>query len=122
MKALAKMQPIAAQVEDRVVPFIFLIRRRCSLPRCCGWKAPAPVMSPDHPVLRGLNLRIDQDDRIALFGQNGNGKSTFAKLLSGRLAPLTGQVFGVAAASRSAISRSISSTISIRWRRLTITW
>ncbi len=37
------------------------------------------------PVLKRLNLRIDADDRIALIGANGNGKSTFAKLLSGLL-------------------------------------
>ncbi len=43
-------------------------------------------------VLRGLNLRIDQDDRIALLGQNGEGKSTLAKLLSNRLAPMQGQM------------------------------
>jgi ATP-binding cassette subfamily F protein 3 len=47
------------------------------------------------PVLSRLDLRIDQDDRIALLGQNGNGKSTFAKLISGRLPPLSGQVFGI---------------------------
>ncbi|MFX6778556.1 ATP-binding cassette domain-containing protein, partial [Acinetobacter baumannii] len=47
------------------------------------------------PILHGLNLRIDQDDRIALLGQNGNGKSTFAKLVGGRLAPLSGNVWGV---------------------------
>jgi len=50
---------------------------------------------PGVPVLRNLNLRIDQDDRIALLGQNGNGKSTFAKLLSGRLPPLGGSVWGM---------------------------
>ena len=44
------------------------------------------------PVLRGLSLRIDMDDRIALLGANGNGKSTLAKLLAGRLAPLAGEV------------------------------
>ncbi len=42
-------------------------------------------------VLRDLNLRIDQDDRIALLGQNGQGKSTLAKLLSDRLAPIGGR-------------------------------
>ena len=41
---------------------------------------------PDRPVLRRLNLRIDPDDRIALVGANGNGKSTLVKLLSNRLA------------------------------------
>jgi ATP-binding cassette subfamily F protein 3 len=42
-------------------------------------------------VLKNLNLRIDQDDRIALLGKNGQGKSTLAKLLSGRLDPMGGQ-------------------------------
>ena len=43
-------------------------------------------------VLRGLNLRLDPDDRIALLGANGNGKSTLAKLLAGRLEPMAGDV------------------------------
>ncbi len=44
------------------------------------------------PVLSGLSLGIDMDDRIALLGANGNGKSTLAKLLAGRLAPLRGEI------------------------------
>jgi ATP-binding cassette, subfamily F, member 3 len=44
------------------------------------------------PVLRGIDLRLDPDDRIALLGANGNGKSTLAKLLSGELAPETGEL------------------------------
>jgi ATP-binding cassette subfamily F protein 3 len=44
------------------------------------------------PVLKNLNLRIDTDDRIALLGANGNGKSTFAKLLTGRLQPMAGHM------------------------------
>ncbi|HBF98464.1 MAG TPA: hypothetical protein DDW95_07940 [Alphaproteobacteria bacterium] len=40
---------------------------------------------PDKPVLRRLDLRVDMDDRIALLGANGNGKSTLAKLLIGKL-------------------------------------
>ncbi len=43
-------------------------------------------------VLRGLSLSIDMEDRIALLGANGNGKSTFAKLIAGRLAPLAGEM------------------------------
>ena len=43
-------------------------------------------------MLRRLTLRIDADDRIALLGANGNGKSTLAKLLTGRLAPLSGKM------------------------------
>ena len=47
---------------------------------------------PGKPVLRKLSLRIDDDDRIALLGANGNGKSTLAKLLAGKLAPMCGQL------------------------------
>ena len=47
-------------------------------------------MRPGKPILKKLTLRIDADDRIALLGANGNGKSTFAKLLAGRLKPETG--------------------------------
>jgi ATP-binding cassette subfamily F protein 3 len=46
----------------------------------------------DHVVLDRLDLRLDPDDRIALLGANGNGKSTFAKLLAGQLAPLRGEL------------------------------
>ncbi|MDF1726670.1 MAG: ABC-F family ATP-binding cassette domain-containing protein [Sulfitobacter sp.] len=45
----------------------------------------------DTPVLQRLNLRIDQDDRIALLGKNGQGKSTLAKLLSERLVLMSGK-------------------------------
>src|SRR6185436_20553834 len=48
--------------------------------------------APGEPVLSHLSLRIDSDDRIALLGQNGNGKSTLAKLMAGRLPPMTGDV------------------------------
>lgn len=44
------------------------------------------------PVLKRLDLRIDQDDRIALLGKNGQGKSTLAKLLSDRLIPMEGDI------------------------------
>ncbi len=46
--------------------------------------------TPGKPILRRLNLRLDPDDRVALVGANGNGKSTLAKLLSGRLQPQDG--------------------------------
>jgi ATP-binding cassette subfamily F protein 3 len=43
-------------------------------------------------VLRKLDLRIDQDDRIALLGKNGQGKTTLAKLLSDRLPLMAGRI------------------------------
>lgn len=45
----------------------------------------------DKVVLKRLNLQISQDDKIALLGANGNGKSTLAKVISGRLELLNGQ-------------------------------
>ncbi|WP_370158685.1 ATP-binding cassette domain-containing protein, partial [Salipiger bermudensis] len=39
-----------------------------------------------------LNLRIDQDDRIALLGRNGQGKSTLSKLLADRLVLMDGKM------------------------------
>ncbi len=66
--------------------------------------------APDRPVLQRLNLRIDQDDRIALLGQNGNGKSTFAKLIAGKLGRAVRHASTGKSASMSAISPSTSST------------
>jgi ATP-binding cassette subfamily F protein 3 len=48
--------------------------------------------SADTPVLTRLNLRIDPDDRIALLGRNGNGKTTLARLLAAQLAPMAGDI------------------------------
>ncbi len=96
VKALAKMQPIAAQVEDRVVPFLLPNPQKMLASPLLRLEGVTAGYEPGKPILRGLDLRIDQDDRIALLGQNGNGKSTFAKLIAGRLPPLSGQVFGAA--------------------------
>ena len=94
VKALAKMQPIAAQVEDRVIPFHLPKPAKLVASPLLKLEGASVGYDPAQPVLTRLDLRIDQDDRIALLGQNGNGKSTFAKLLAGRLAPLTGSVRG----------------------------
>ncbi len=94
VKALAKLKPIAAQVEDRVAPFAFPSPAKAMASPLLRLDGVAAGYAPDAPVLTQLDLRIDQDDRIALLGANGNGKSTFAKLLSGKLAPLSGQTFG----------------------------
>jgi ATP-binding cassette subfamily F protein 3 len=47
---------------------------------------------PGKPVLRDISLRFDPDDRIALLGKNGNGKSTLAKLLAGKLDAMGGEI------------------------------
>jgi ATP-binding cassette subfamily F protein 3 len=91
LKALARMQPIAEQIEERVAPFIFPnpVKSQASpLIRLEG--AAAGYVAAD-PVLQNLDVRLDADDRIGLLGANGNGKSTFAKLMSGRIAPMAGR-------------------------------
>jgi ATP-binding cassette subfamily F protein 3 len=91
LKAIAKLEPIAAAVEERGIEFEF--------PEPV--ELPPPLMTLDHvavgyepgkPILKKLDLRLDPDDRIALLGANGNGKSTFVKLLAGRLDPMDGNV------------------------------
>ncbi|MFO1143706.1 MAG: ABC-F family ATP-binding cassette domain-containing protein [Amaricoccus sp.] len=89
IKALERMKPVAAIVEDSVTGFNFPTPEALSPP--IVRLEDVAVGYGGKPVLRGLDLRIDQDDRIALLGQNGEGKSTFAKLLSDRLAPMSGR-------------------------------
>ncbi len=95
IKALARMQPIASQVDERTVPLSFPQPVKMLASPLIRLEDAAVGYMAGQPVLSRLDLRIDQDDRIALLGQNGNGKSTFAKLISGRLPPLAGQVFGI---------------------------
>jgi ATP-binding cassette, subfamily F, member 3 len=92
IKALERMKPIAALVHDSVRPFSF--------PEPIKTVA-SPIIAINHgnvgytagnPILKQLTLRIDADDRIALLGANGNGKSTFAKLLADRLKLETGSM------------------------------
>jgi ATP-binding cassette subfamily F protein 3 len=91
MKRLAKMEPIAALIEDDV-PVIHLPspERALSPPLVAMERVQAGY--PDRTVLSGLNLTLAPDDRVALLGANGNGKSTFCKLIGGRLDPLSGEV------------------------------
>ena len=90
-KMLARMQPIAALIEDPTLSF--------------GFPDPAELRSPmitvesaavgygeAPPILKRLNFRIDADDRIALLGRNGNGKTTLARLLASQLQPAEGEV------------------------------
>ena len=87
-KMLAKMQPIASLVDDPSLSFEF--------PNPSELRPPlitldlAAVGYADRPVLRRLNLRIDPDDRIALLGRNGNGKTTLARLFAAQLPPMEG--------------------------------
>ncbi len=90
VKALAKMQPIAAQIDDAVIPFHFPTPEKDLGNPLMRLENVSVGYTPDNPILRDLSLRIDSDDRIGLLGSNGNGKSTFAKLLAGWLEPENG--------------------------------
>jgi len=85
LKMLERMQPVAAVVEEHVIPFRFPEPDKLLAPPIIRMEEASVGYDPGRPVLRNISLRIDQDDRIALLGANGNGKSTFAKLLCDRL-------------------------------------
>src|SRR5262249_42255022 len=91
-KLLAKLEPIAAVVADEVRPIDIPAPSKPLSPPIIALDSVAVGYSPDKPVLRRLTLRVDDDDRIALLGANGNGKSTLVKLIARRLEPLTGRI------------------------------
>ena len=86
------MEPIAAIADDSVLPFSFPDPAKPLAPPIISMEDASVGYAPGHPVLRKLNLRIDDDDRIGLLGSNGNGKSTLAKLIAGRLEAMGGRV------------------------------
>ena len=91
LKAIAKMDIVDAVMAERVTAFTF--------PKPDELKSPLITLDrvdvgyeEARPILKKLDLRIDMDDRIALLGANGNGKSTLVKLLSGRLKQMGGDI------------------------------
>lgn len=90
VKMLEKLQPITAPEEAKKVVFTFPEPEELSPPIINLDGAAVGYGGP--PVLRRLSLRIDQDDRIALLGRNGEGKSTLSKLLAGKLQTSEGRL------------------------------
>ncbi len=88
-KMLAKMQPIAAMAEDPSLSFDFPSPTELRPPLITLDMASVGY-SEDKPILTRLNLRIDPDDRVALLGRNGNGKTTLARLLAAQLPAMDG--------------------------------
>lgn len=87
-KMLAKMQPIASMAEDSTLSFDFPSPEELRPPLIT--LDMAAVGYADKPILQRLNLRLDPDDRVALLGRNGNGKTTLARLLAAQLPAMDG--------------------------------
>jgi ATP-binding cassette subfamily F protein 3 len=92
VKMLERMKPVAALVRQDVREINFPAPEKMLSPPIVAVDDVTVGYDPKHPVLNRVTLRIDHDDRIALLGANGNGKSTLVKLLANRLAPFSGTI------------------------------
>ncbi|WFR96373.1 ABC-F family ATP-binding cassette domain-containing protein [Rhizobium tumorigenes] len=92
VKALERMGTVSSVIEDNVQGFKFPDPEKEAASPIIAIESGSVGYAPGKPILQHLTLRIDTDDRIALLGSNGNGKSTFAKFISGRLPGSPGSV------------------------------
>ena len=92
VKMLERMKPVTALVTQDVREISFPVPEKMLSPPIIAVDNVSVGYDPKKPVLNRVTLRIDTDDRIALLGSNGNGKSTLVKLLAGKLAPFSGHV------------------------------
>ncbi|WP_018265223.1 ABC-F family ATP-binding cassette domain-containing protein [Methylosinus sp. LW4] len=91
LKMLAKLGPATAVVDDEVLPIYLPSPEKPLSPPIIAFEN-VSVGYGERTVLSRLSLSLSNDDRIGLLGSNGNGKSTFAKLLAGRLEPKSGNM------------------------------
>ena len=91
LKALQRMAPEAEVFDDASLVFDFPSPKEVKPPLMILDGAAVGYV-PGQPVLSHIDLRIDPDDRIALVGRNGNGKTTLARALAGQLTPMDGQI------------------------------
>jgi ATP-binding cassette, subfamily F, member 3 len=92
VKMLERMKPVTALVTQDVREISFPEPEKTLSPPIIAVDDVSVGYDAKNPVLNRVTLRIDTDDRIALLGANGNGKSTLVKLLAGKLAPFSGQI------------------------------
>jgi ATP-binding cassette subfamily F protein 3 len=92
LKALEKLGTTTAAVTETGQPITFPKPEKQIASPAIALDGVSVGYRPGNPILKRLNLRIDADDRIALLGANGNGKSTFAKLIAARLKPESGTI------------------------------
>ncbi len=91
MKRIAKLEPMPTVIEEASVDLSFPEPEELA-PPLITMDGVSVGYEAGRPILKRLGLRLDPDDRVALLGANGNGKSTFAKLLAGRLTPMGGEL------------------------------
>jgi ATP-binding cassette subfamily F protein 3 len=92
VKMLERMKPVTALVTQDVREISFPVPEKTLSPPIIAVDDVSVGYDPKKPVLNRVTLRVDNDDRIALLGSNGNGKSTLVKLLANKLAPFSGHV------------------------------
>lgn len=92
VKAMERMDLVDAVIADRAIKFNFPNPDKIPSPMLSIQKADIGY-TEGHPILRGVHENIDRDDRIALLGANGNGKSTLMKLIAGKLGIMGGEIF-----------------------------
>ena len=92
VKMLERMKPVTALVTQDVREISFPTPEKMLSPPIIAVDEVSVGYDPKKPVLNRVTLRIDTDDRIALLGSNGNGKSTLVKLIANKLAPFSGRV------------------------------
>jgi ATP-binding cassette subfamily F protein 3 len=92
VKMLERMKPVTALVTQDVREISFPTPEKLLSPPILAVDDVSVGYDPKRPVLNRVTLRIDTDDRIALLGANGNGKSTLVKLIANRLSPFAGRI------------------------------
>jgi ATP-binding cassette subfamily F protein 3 len=92
VKMLERMKPVTALVTQDVHDISFPQPEKMLSPPIIAIDDVSVGYEPKQPVLNRVSLRIDTDDRIALLGANGNGKSTLVKMIANRLAPFSGKI------------------------------
>ncbi|AWM77374.1 ABC-F family ATP-binding cassette domain-containing protein [Phenylobacterium parvum] len=93
LKMISRLPPVSAAAREHTAPFILPSPEKPLAPPLLRLEDASVGYTPGQPVLKGLNLRLDLDDRIGLLGVNGAGKSTFARLVAGDLASQGGEVW-----------------------------
>ncbi|HEV2363383.1 MAG TPA: ABC-F family ATP-binding cassette domain-containing protein [Caulobacteraceae bacterium] len=91
LKMIARLEDVPPVLEESVAPFLIRSPEKPIAPPLVRLER-AAVGYGGPPILRRLDLRLDDDDRIGLLGVNGSGKTTFARLIAGSLTECAGSV------------------------------